>query len=55
MMFDRPYRKAMTQESAFAELIGHSGTQFDSDAVAALIALERGCSAVASEPAEALA
>jgi diguanylate cyclase (GGDEF)-like protein/putative nucleotidyltransferase with HDIG domain len=56
MTFDRPYRKAMTREAAFAELVCHSGTQFDSDAVAALIALERGSSAAeaAAEPAAAL-
>jgi diguanylate cyclase (GGDEF)-like protein/putative nucleotidyltransferase with HDIG domain len=55
MTFDRPYRKAMTQEAAFAELIRHSGTQFDTAVVTTLIALERRRSAAASEPAEALA
>jgi diguanylate cyclase (GGDEF)-like protein/putative nucleotidyltransferase with HDIG domain len=40
MMRDRPYRKAMKQEEAFAELTRHSGTQFDTDVVAALVALE---------------
>jgi HD-GYP domain-containing protein (c-di-GMP phosphodiesterase class II) len=40
MMRDRPYRKAMQQEEAFAELVRHSGTQFDRDVVEALIATE---------------
>ena len=40
MMRDRPYRKAMRQEEAFAELVRHSGTQFDRDVVAALVAIE---------------
>jgi diguanylate cyclase (GGDEF)-like protein/putative nucleotidyltransferase with HDIG domain len=42
MVFDRPYRKAIDQAAAFAEMICHSGTQFDPDVVAALIAVERG-------------
>jgi putative nucleotidyltransferase with HDIG domain len=54
MTFDRPYRKAMTRAAAFAELVCHSGTQFDSDVVAALITLERESSGAASEPAPAL-
>jgi diguanylate cyclase (GGDEF)-like protein/putative nucleotidyltransferase with HDIG domain len=41
MVRDRPYRKALTQGEAFAELLRHSGTQFDPDVVAALVALER--------------
>lgn len=41
MIFDRPYRKAMEHEAAFAELVRHSGTQFDADVVAELIAVER--------------
>jgi putative nucleotidyltransferase with HDIG domain len=41
MVFDRPYRKAMGQDAAFAELVRHSGSQFDADVVAALIAVER--------------
>ena len=40
MMRDRPYRKAMQQEEAFAELVRHSDTQFDRDVVEALIATE---------------
>jgi putative nucleotidyltransferase with HDIG domain len=41
MMRDRPYRKAMNQDDAFAELVRYSGTQFDADVVAALVAVER--------------
>jgi diguanylate cyclase (GGDEF)-like protein/putative nucleotidyltransferase with HDIG domain len=41
MVFDRPYRKAMDQDAAFAELVRHSGSQFDADVVAGLIAVER--------------
>ena len=41
MVFDRPYRKAMSQEAAFAELLRHSGSQFDADVVDKLIAVER--------------
>jgi diguanylate cyclase (GGDEF)-like protein/putative nucleotidyltransferase with HDIG domain len=40
MTRDRPYRLAMSRDEAFAELTRHSGTQFDPDVVAALIALE---------------
>ena len=29
MISDRPYRKAMSREAAIAELLSHSGTQFD--------------------------
>jgi diguanylate cyclase (GGDEF)-like protein/putative nucleotidyltransferase with HDIG domain len=54
MTADRPYRKAMAQEAAFAELLDHSGTQFDAAVVTALIALERGRSAAVSDPAAAL-
>jgi diguanylate cyclase (GGDEF)-like protein/putative nucleotidyltransferase with HDIG domain len=41
MVFDRPYRKAMTHDAAFAELVRGSGSQFDGDVVTALIAVER--------------
>ena len=41
MIRDRPYRKAMSQEDAFDELARHSGSQFDSAVVSALIARER--------------
>jgi diguanylate cyclase (GGDEF)-like protein/putative nucleotidyltransferase with HDIG domain len=41
MIRDRPYRKALAQGEALAELVCHSGTQFDADVVAALVALER--------------
>ena len=50
MTRDRPYRQAMTQGEAFAELTRHSGTQFDLDVVAALIAVER---ALPAAPADA--
>jgi HD domain len=52
MTRDRPYREAMTQDDAFAELERHSGTQFDPDVVAALVALERARAPASSEPAE---
>jgi diguanylate cyclase (GGDEF)-like protein/putative nucleotidyltransferase with HDIG domain len=52
MMRDRPYRKAMNQDEAFAELARYRGTQFDPDVVAALVALERARPAASSEPAE---
>ncbi len=42
MMIDRPYHQSMRQDEALAELRLHSGTQFDSDVVDALIAVERG-------------
>jgi diguanylate cyclase (GGDEF)-like protein/putative nucleotidyltransferase with HDIG domain len=45
MIRDRPYRKAMSQEDAFAELVRHSGSQFDSAVVSALVACERSRSA----------
>jgi len=38
MVSDRPYRPAMSHEAAFAELERCSGTQFDPDVVAALLA-----------------
>jgi diguanylate cyclase (GGDEF)-like protein/putative nucleotidyltransferase with HDIG domain len=41
MIRDRPYRKAMSQEEAFAELVRHSGTQFDAEVVEALVGIER--------------
>jgi putative nucleotidyltransferase with HDIG domain len=37
MIEERPYRRAMTQEAALAELIKGSGTQFDPDVVNAFI------------------
>ncbi len=37
MTSDRAYRKAMTHEEAFTELLAHSGTQFMPEAVKALI------------------
>lgn len=46
MIRDRPYRKAMHRELAFAELERHSGTQFDAAAVTALVALGRARDAV---------
>jgi diguanylate cyclase (GGDEF)-like protein/putative nucleotidyltransferase with HDIG domain len=52
MTRDRPYREAMTQDDAIAELERHSGTQFDPDVVAALVALERARPAASSELAE---
>jgi diguanylate cyclase (GGDEF)-like protein/putative nucleotidyltransferase with HDIG domain len=41
MVRDRPYRKAMTEHQAFAELARHARTQFDPDVVVALFAVER--------------
>ena len=35
MTSDRPYRRAMATDAAVAELLRHSGTQFDSEVVAA--------------------
>ena len=52
MIRDRPYRKAMTQDEAFAELVRHTGTQFDADVVAALIALERARPVTIGTPAD---
>lgn len=37
MTSDRPYRAALEKEHAIAELIKHSGTQFDSDVVKAFL------------------
>jgi diguanylate cyclase (GGDEF)-like protein/putative nucleotidyltransferase with HDIG domain len=37
MTLDRPYRSAMTSDEALGELQRHSGTQFDSDVVDALL------------------
>jgi diguanylate cyclase (GGDEF)-like protein len=37
MTSDRPYRRAMSDEEAYAELRRHSGTQFDPRVVAALL------------------
>ena len=39
MTSDRPYRKGLSPEEAFEELLAHSGTQFFSDIVEALIEL----------------
>lgn len=55
MVVDRPYRKAMKQDEAFAELSCPAGTQFDADAVAALIAVERSRPAPSNELGDALA
>jgi diguanylate cyclase (GGDEF)-like protein/putative nucleotidyltransferase with HDIG domain len=52
MTRERPYRAAMPRHKAFAELIRHSGTQFDADVVAALIALKRALPAAAEDPPE---
>jgi len=52
MTRDRPYREALTQDEAFAELERCSGAQFDPDVVAALVALERARPATSNEPAE---
>ena len=52
MIRDRPYRKAMTRDEAFAELERHSGTQFDPEVVAALVEFERARPTVSLEPAE---
>jgi diguanylate cyclase (GGDEF)-like protein/putative nucleotidyltransferase with HDIG domain len=41
MTLDRPYRRAMDRRDAIDELMRHSGTQFDSDVVAAFVARER--------------
>ena len=35
MISDRPYRRAVSAEEAVAELLRHSGTQFDAEVVAA--------------------
>jgi diguanylate cyclase (GGDEF)-like protein/putative nucleotidyltransferase with HDIG domain len=37
MTLDRPYRAALSHEQAIAELLRHSGTQFDPDVVTALL------------------
>ena len=52
MTRDRPYRDALGQDEAFAELERHSGTQFDPEVVKALVALERARAATPHEPAE---
>ncbi len=41
MVFDRVYRKALSHESALAELEKHAGSQFDPACVAAFVRLER--------------
>jgi diguanylate cyclase (GGDEF)-like protein/putative nucleotidyltransferase with HDIG domain len=41
MTRDRPYRKALAESEALAELAQHAGSQFDSDVVAALLSVER--------------
>jgi HD-GYP domain-containing protein (c-di-GMP phosphodiesterase class II) len=41
MTTDRPYRRALTQESACDELVANRGTQFDPDVADALLALVR--------------
>ncbi|HUR51479.1 MAG TPA: HD-GYP domain-containing protein [Mycobacteriales bacterium] len=42
MTSDRPYRHGVPLEVAVAEVVRHSGTQFDPAAVAALLELDRG-------------
>jgi len=37
MTSDRPYRKAMPQEEALAEILRHSGSQFDPGVVKAFL------------------
>jgi diguanylate cyclase (GGDEF)-like protein/putative nucleotidyltransferase with HDIG domain len=54
MTRNRPYRRAMSQDDAFAELTGHSGTQFDPDVVAALMVLERSLPPASQTPPEPL-
>ncbi len=49
MVRDRPYRKAVAAEAAFAELARHSGRQFDASVVAALVAVERARAATAAQ------
>jgi HD-GYP domain-containing protein (c-di-GMP phosphodiesterase class II) len=46
MTLDRPYRSALTREEAIAELVRHTGTQFDRDVVDALLEVEEGASAL---------
>jgi ribonuclease P protein subunit RPR2 len=41
MTSDRPYRRGMPLEEAVAEVVRHSGTQFDPHAVQALLGLDR--------------
>jgi HD-GYP domain-containing protein (c-di-GMP phosphodiesterase class II) len=41
MTKERPYRAPLALDDALAELERHAGTQFDSDAVEALIAFVR--------------
>lgn len=52
MVRDRPYRKAIPAEVAFAELERHRGSQFDARVVAALLAVERGRSPTTAEQSE---
>jgi diguanylate cyclase (GGDEF)-like protein/putative nucleotidyltransferase with HDIG domain len=52
MVRDRPYRKAIPVEAAFAELERHSGSQFDASVVAALVAVERARASATVTPAE---
>jgi HD-GYP domain-containing protein (c-di-GMP phosphodiesterase class II) len=42
MTSDRAYRKALPPETALAELRDNSGTQFDPQVVAALVAVVHG-------------
>jgi HD-GYP domain-containing protein (c-di-GMP phosphodiesterase class II) len=55
MVADRPYRKALTEEEAIAELQACRGSQFDPRCVDAFIAMFRsaGESAMARDPGEA--
>ena len=38
---DRPYRRAVSEGEALAEICQHSGTQFDPDVVEALVRVGR--------------
>ena len=40
MVFDRPHRRRLTSEQAFAELRAHAGSRFDADVVRAMIEVD---------------